>query len=386
MPRPAPKGPTNWEQKVYTGADYLERMLVEMSGNVVVISGNNRKKTDYIKSAVDAGLNVFSDKPMCIDAAGFGLLEESFALADKKGLLLYDIMTERFNIFRILQKALVLNKEVFGELKQGADQEPSVVQQSVHHLFKYVSGAPLKRPVWYFDTDQQGEGLVDVTTHLIDLVMWTCFDREAIDYRKDVIIKLARHRPTMITKEQYQKVAGAADFPAFLEGKLNGEGVLPYYCNGEMVYTIKGVHVRLSVTWDFQAPEGGGDTQYSSFTGSKARVILKQGAQEDYHPALYVEPASGVSMEDLHASLKNAIGELSRSYPGLALKRGADCWQVLIPGEHKAGHEAHFRNVTEKYLEYLSEGKLPEWEVSTMIAKYYITTAALESAQQAQKR
>jgi len=379
-----PEGPTNWEQKVYTGADYLERMLVEMSGNVVVISGNNRKKTDYIKSAVDAGLNVFSDKPMCIDAAGFGLLEESFALADKKGLLLYDIMTERFNIFRILQKALVLNKEVFGELKQGADQEPSVVQQSVHHLFKYVSGAPLKRPVWYFDTDQQGEGLVDVTTHLIDLVMWTCFGQEAIDYRKDVIIKLARHRPTMITKEQYEKVTGAADFPDFLEGKLNSEGALPYYCNGEMVYTVKDVHVRLSVTWDFQAPEGGGDTQYSSFAGSKARVVLKQGAQEDYRPALYVEPASGVSMEDLHTSLANAIGELSKSYPGLGLKRETGRWQVLVPGEHQAGHEAHFRTVMEKYLEYLSEGKLPEWEVSTMIAKYYITTAALESAQQAE--
>ena len=31
---------------------------------------------------------------------------------------------------------------------------------------------------------------------------------------------------------------------------------------------------------------------------------------------------------------------------------------------------------TEKYLGYLSAGKMPEWEVPNMIAKYYTTTLA----------
>jgi len=56
----------------------------------------------------------FPDKPMCIDAEGFKLLEQAFAAAEKNGVLLYDIMTERFNILCILQKMFVLNKEVFG--------------------------------------------------------------------------------------------------------------------------------------------------------------------------------------------------------------------------------------------------------------------------------
>ena len=145
------ENPTNWLEEVYTGDDYLEKMLAERSGNVVVISGNNQKKTEYIKSAIEAGVNVFSDKPMCIDAAGFRLLEEAFASADKNGVLLYDIMTERFNIFHILQKMLVLNKDVFGELQKGSVAEPAVVKESVHHFFKYVSGTPIKRPTWYFD-------------------------------------------------------------------------------------------------------------------------------------------------------------------------------------------------------------------------------------------
>ena len=87
--------PTNWQEKVYTGDDFLEKMLKERPGNMVVLAGNNKKKTSHIKACVDTGLNVLSDKPMCIDAAGFELLKEAFASAKKNNVLLYDIMTER---------------------------------------------------------------------------------------------------------------------------------------------------------------------------------------------------------------------------------------------------------------------------------------------------
>jgi hypothetical protein len=46
------------------------------------------------------------------------------------------------------------------------------------------------------------------------------------------------------------------------------------------------------------------------------------------------------------------------------------------------GHEAHFRYVTERYLDYLAEGSLPQWEVDFMKAKYFITTRSLELAGQ----
>ena len=376
------ENPTSWQEEVYTGNDYLEKMLTEKPGNIVVISGNNRKKTIYIKSSVGVGLNVFSDKPMCIDMAGFKNLERAFETADQKGVLLYDIMTERFNILCILQKMFVLDKEVFGELKKGSVNEPAVVKESVHHFFKYVSGIPIKRPMWYFDSTQQGEGLVDVTTHLIDLMMWTCFPDEAIDYRKDVKVLQAKRWPTMLTKEQYQKVTRAADFPDYLKGKLNDEGILPYYANGEVVFVMKDVNMKLAVRWDFEAPEGGGDTHHSLFRGTKANIIIRQGKEENYRPELYVEPAGGASIKELEASLKKFVTELQSKYPGLELKRLTHSWQILIPDEHRIGHEAHFRIVTEKYLQYLDEGKLPDWEVSNMIAKYYITTKALEMARQ----
>ncbi|MHC4146143.1 MAG: Gfo/Idh/MocA family oxidoreductase, partial [Planctomycetota bacterium] len=103
--------PTSWRQKVYTGDDFLDKMLAEKRGDIVVLSGNNRRKAEYIKASIDAGLNVFCDKPMCINTRDFKLLEQAFASAEKNGLLLYDIMTERFNTTCILQKLLVLDKD-----------------------------------------------------------------------------------------------------------------------------------------------------------------------------------------------------------------------------------------------------------------------------------
>jgi hypothetical protein len=44
------------------------------------------------------------------------------------------------------------------------------------------------------------------------------------------------------------------------------------------------------------------------------------------------------------------------------------------------GHEAHFGQVAEKYLGFLVQGSMPEWEVPNMIVKYYTTTEGLKAA------
>jgi predicted dehydrogenase len=38
---------------------------------VVVIAGNNRRKAEFVRRAVAAGMHVLADKPMAIDDAGF---------------------------------------------------------------------------------------------------------------------------------------------------------------------------------------------------------------------------------------------------------------------------------------------------------------------------
>lgn len=374
------ENPTSWVEKVYTGDDYLEKMLAEKKGNVVVISGSNKKKARYIKACVDAGLNVLADKPMCISEEGFDILESALDTAERNGLLLYDIMTERSGITTILQKELVHNKAVFGKLVTGSADEPAVVKDSVHHFFKYVSGNPIKRPGWYFDTTQQGEGIVDVTTHLLDLVMWETFPEQPIDYHTDIEIENVKRRPTMITKEQYKKVTQLGDFEPFLTDKLNADGALLCYANGEIIYKIKGIYAKVSVVWNFQAPEGAADTHYSIMRGTKANIIIKQGAEQNYRPELYVEPTAGVTYDEPMAPVYRAVLDLQDKYRGVTVAETEDGWHVVIPDKYRIGHEAHFRQVTERYLKYLQEGKLPDWEVANMKAKYYTTTRALEMA------
>ena len=69
--------PTSWNEIVYVGADFFEKMIAEKTGNVVVLSGNNRKKAEYISKSINAGLNVLADKPMIINPEDFPILENA---------------------------------------------------------------------------------------------------------------------------------------------------------------------------------------------------------------------------------------------------------------------------------------------------------------------
>src|SRR5207302_4647174 len=106
--------PTAWELEVHAGPDFLPRMLRERPGNVVVLAGRNRVKIDYLLAALDAGLHVLADKPWILTADQMPKLQRALDTADAKGLVAYDIMTERHEITSLLQRELVQDGEVFG--------------------------------------------------------------------------------------------------------------------------------------------------------------------------------------------------------------------------------------------------------------------------------
>src|SRR5690606_20447953 len=189
------ENPAAWNEVVYTGEDFLAKMLNEKKGNVVVTAGNNKHKGNYIHRSVKNGFHVLADKPMAIEPRDFELLQSSFEIAKEKGVLLYDIMTERYEITSILQRRFSQIESVFGSLEHGTPDDPAVTKESVHYFFKYVSGSPLTRPPWFFDVTQEGEGIVDVTTHLVDLIQWACFPEQIIDHHKDVEMISARRWP-----------------------------------------------------------------------------------------------------------------------------------------------------------------------------------------------
>lgn len=369
--------PTAWNEIVYTGDDFFEKMLEDKPGNVVVLSGNNKKKAEYITRSVGAGLNVYADKPMIIIPEDFPRLEEAFRVAAEKGVLIYDIMTERFEVTTILQKLLSLNEAVFGKLTAGTHDDPAVTKISVHNYLKMVAGAPNIRPGWFFDVEQQGEGIVDVTTHLVDLVQWECFPEQILS-PADVNVASARRWPTVISKEEFKAVTNLEEFPDYLQKDIK-DGKLNVFANGEIVYQIKGIWAKVSVTWDYQPPAGGGDTHFSLMRGTLCDLVIKQGKEENFKPTLYVENIKGSSVNDFTVKLKEALATLP--YDSLTVEpSGKSALKINIPAKYRVTHEEHFGQVTEKFLEYLKAGKLPEWEVPGMITKYYTTTTGLKKA------
>ncbi len=367
--------PTQWKTTVYDEDDFYQRFLEEKQGSVVVLSGNNKKKTKYILEAIENGFHVFADKPMVIHPNEFKNLEKAFQRAEEKKLLLYDIMTERSEITTLLQKELSQQEDVFGTLIEGSIEKPAIVKSSVHHYAKEVSGKPLIRPAWFFDTQQQGEGLVDVSAHLVDLTFWECFPEQAIQ-QNDLELLSANRWTTPLSPVDFKKVTGLPTYPEYLSPYLQND-TLFVYANGAMHYTLKGHHAKVEVLWNFKAPEGTGDTHYSIMRGTKADLEILQTKQENYTPTLYVNPKEEFDL----SHLKSTIDVLTKKHPGLRLIDHGNRWEVEIPNSLREGHEAHFAAVTRRFIEFYKQQKIPDWERTNMLTKYHLTTTALARAQ-----
>jgi predicted dehydrogenase len=370
--------PTTWDVQVHTGPDFFQRMLRERPGNVVILSGRNRGKIAQIVESVNAGLHVLADKPWILKSDDLPMVAAALAAADAKGVVAYDIMTERFEATNSLQRALVNDKATFGDIVQGTAEEPAVYMESVHYLKKVVAGAPNIRPPWFFDTAEQGEGFNDIGTHLVDLVQWTLFPEQAIDASSDVRVLSAQRWPTSISELDFRSVTNEARFPQSLSASVK-DGTLEYYCNTLVSYTLRGIHAKLNVIWDWEPPAGGGDTHFAVYRGTRARVEVRQTRADRYLPELFVVPAAAAMKPQVVAALTAKIEALKKDYPGLGVEdRGAEL-HITIPDALRVGHEAHFAQVTASFLKYLRDRRtLPAWERPNMLAKYHVTTKGTE--------
>jgi predicted dehydrogenase len=245
----------------------------------------------------------------------------------------------------------------------------------VHHFYKLVSGVPLVRPDWFFDVEKEGTGIIDVTTHLVDLIQWEAFPNQVLN-TTDVQVYDSKIWATALNLRQFTQATQKPIFSESLTKYLKGDK-LEVFSNGEFQYTLKGKHAKVRVVWDFQAPDGTADTHFSLMRGTKANLIIRQGKDEGYRPVLYVKLLQGDSSK-LAQAVRNT---LQASYPGIdleALPSGE--YKILVPDKYHNGHEAHFAQVTAKYLDYLRSGNLPAWEIPNTLTKYFTTTKALELA------
>lgn len=364
-----PDNPTTWDLNIHTTPDPLPRMLAEQPpGSVVVLSGRNAAKIERIEQSVAAGFHVLADKPWILRSEDLPRVAAALDAADEKGVIAYDIMTERFEVTSMLHRELVNTPSVFGALQSGTPETPAIYMDSMHRLLKTVAGVPMLRPLEFFDILAQGEALNDVGTHLVDLAQWIAFPDVALDYTTDIEMLDARRWPTILDAEQWARVTGTPSDAGFA-----------YYGNNFVHYTLRGIHVQMNVRWDL---EGVSDTYVATFRGTASAIEVRQGERENFRPEVYIVPNSPDTHAQIRAALEAKVEQLQSAFPGIAVEDLGTELLLTIPAPLRTSHEAHFAEVTRQFFAYLKDPKaLPAWEKPNMLAKYYVSTKGVELAQ-----
>ncbi len=283
-------------------------------------------------------------------------------------------MTERHEIANRLQQALAAQPEVFGRFRTD-HTEPAIEMRSVHHLYKVVNQRPLVRPHWYFDTAVQGEGITDVTTHLVDLTQWLVGGGKRSDYSRDVELLSARQWPTTVPRDVFERITGYSDFPESLRGNVV-DGALRYLCNAQFSYRLNGVPVRLESLWHLAIPEGGGDTHHAIVRGTRADLIVEQGPDTKFRTELTVRPASPDL--DYARALHAAVAALRDQFPGVGVEPTGSAFRIAIPEALRTTHEEHFAAVLDQFLTYVDRGQWPDNLGPDLVTKYTLLARAAE--------
>lgn len=365
------ESPTRWQVHVHETDNPLERLITDGQGDVVVLAGKNDRKLASIARLHEAGFNVLADKPWVTSSAALPSLQR----ATSGPPLAMDIMTERHDIIARIRRRIVSSPRLFGEFLQDADG-PTIEIASLHHLYKVVNGRPLQRPWWYYDVDIQGDGLVDIQSHLLDQVQWMVSADEPGDFYRDVEMLAARRWSTAVALELYRDSTGEPEFPQSLSGYVHDE-VLELPCNGEIEYRLNGVHVRQRAEWGQREPPGTGDRHPCTIRGTGCRLVVRHGPETGFVAELDVEPNAGVN---LAPALREAMADWQDAFPGLGIEQSGNGFRLTIPDALRSTHESHFAIVLETFLDYLDADRWPAWLSPGIRMRYELLARARELA------
>ena len=274
-------------------------------------------------------------------------------------------------LFRSL-RAFLGEPALFGEPTADGNG-PTLSLGSVHHLLKVVNGSTLRRPAWYFDTRIQGEGIVDVTTHLVDLAQWLLCPGQRVEFERDIRLDAARRWATPVSLESFERITGTQGFPDSLRTEVQ-DGTLPLYCNGEIRYRLKGLPVQVNVAWHLEQPPGGGDTHLTIARGTRADLIVRQLPERGFRKEFAVVPkeaATGTG-ERIRAALARHLPE----WTDVIVEPQGHEWIVGVPPTRQTTHEQHFCEARDAFLREVATGKEPAEHRVNLVTKYRLLAAA----------
>jgi len=359
--------PTRWRPRVITDPDSLGRLVGERKGDAVVLAGRNGGKARTIRRLHEAGFHVLGDKPWLVEPTD---------LADVRATLTgwpvaMEIMTGRHDLAARCFNRLAGTRAVFGML---ADVEPAIELAGVHQLSKLVDGAPLRRPAWFFDVRVQGSGVVDIPTHMVDQTQWLLESTGLSRADATPHLVSARAWPTRVPEDAFRRITGAAAFPRQLASVVDADG-LDYLCNAELVYRIGGVMARAITRWELSSTPAAADAHSVIARGTRADLVLEQGAHTGHRRRLFVEPR-GDGVETVHA-----VAETLSDVSGVGVARvGGERYEVTIPAGLDAGHESHFTRVLDEFVRTIDDGRWPAERAARTLAKYALLAEAASRA------
>lgn len=381
-----PLDPTDWDLQVHEGPGPLERLLGERRGELVVVAGRNVTKLATIRRLHDAGLAVLADKPWLV--SGDALPDLVRVTAGPP--LAMDLMTERQDVAARLQHRVVATPSVFGQFAT-ADGRPSIEFRSVHHLCKTVDGRPLTRPEWYYDVRIQGDGLVDIQSHLVDRAQWLVETAgpsvsgstgRGSRSNDEAIIDRAQRWTTPVPLELFIESTGASAFPPSMQEEVD-DGMLHLACNGRIDYRLRDVTVRQDTRWQARQPPGGGDAHTAIARGVGAVVVVRHGPETDGSPRIHLDPSE---TPDLAERVSNALPVWQEEFPGLeaidaetsgktAIGAGLE---LVLPPELSTPHETNFTRVLDEFLDHVEGGVWPSDLAERIRQRYTLLARAQE--------
>ena len=360
--------PTAWELVVHESDDPERALVDERRGTAVILAGRNRPKLGMIARLHAAGLHVLADKPWLTDSAALPDLEQVTAAWP----IAMDIMTSRHDTLARLTRLAATSEELFGGF-EGCFEEPAIDLRSTHHLLKMVNGAPLTRPAWYYDTRTQGNGLVDIQSHMTDQSQWLVGDEPGLEPGGTVELDGARLWSTPVPLDLFRASTGLDDFPDPLAARVT-DRVLDLACNGEIRYRLGGVSIRQRAEWRQREPEGGGDAYGATVRGTRATIVSRRGPETGFRPELHIAPRDAGRGFD--ARLDEALSGWKRELPGLSHRPSSLGREIVVPDELHTPHEAQFAMILGDFLDLLDSSEWPASLAARIRTRYTLLASA----------